>query len=193
MGQHNERDYTWDDLVSVIGDDFSGGEIVTADEVIAYTDVVRYCEPWEIGNAIYWDEDLAKKAGYRGVVVPWSSIKQTFSYSGRWRPGEPTRFNSSGAESTSRLGTYQPGGNFPPIPMPKTSQAVVTHMEIAYFEPVVVGDQLHSKGRKLTEVRPRQTKIGFGAFTTMVTEIYNQLDQLVARVHEGLFQYNTDS
>ena len=191
MAQSEQQDYTWDDLVAAIGRDFSGGEIVTADETISYTDVVRYCEPWEIGNPIYWDEASAKQAGYRGVVVPWSAIKQTFCYSGRWRPGQPTRFPSADPDYRASNGTYQPGGNFPPLPMPKTSQAVVTHMEIELFEPVVVGDRLHVKGRRLTEARPRQTKIGFGAFTTMEAEVYNQLDQLVVKVHEGLFQYNT--
>ena len=71
--------YTWDDLVAAVGQDFATGDEHIADETISYNDVVRYCEPWEISNPIHWDEEAAKQMGYRGVVVPWSAIKQTFS------------------------------------------------------------------------------------------------------------------
>ena len=192
MGNSKEEpDYTWDDLVAAIGTDFSTGEEHIADETISYTDVVRYCEPWEIGNPIYWDEASAKQAGYRGVVVPWSAIKQTFSYGGFWRPGEPTRFPTPDPAFWGDVGDNVPKAK--PLPKPKTIRGLVTHMEIEFFEPVVVGDRLHVKGRRLIDVRPRQTKLGFGAFTTMESEVYNQLEQLVARVRAGSYPHNPDT
>lgn len=184
----NEPHYTWDDLVAAVGQDFSDGEVIVADETISSTDVARYCEPWEIGCPIYWDEEVAKTYGYRGIVVPWSAIKQTFSHSGFWRPGDPARFTTSDPDFKAKFGRYTPQENG--LPIPQTDQELVTHMKLEFFEPVVVGDRLHVKGRKLVEATPKQTSIGFGAFITLEAEVYNQLDQLVARVGEGLFRYD---
>jgi hypothetical protein len=181
--------YTWDDTIAAIGQDFSGGTKRIADETIAYTDVVRYAEPWEIGNPIYWDESAAKKAGYRGVVVPWSAIKQTFTFRGGWRPGHPQRFLTSDVNLMSNKPTeLQEDGD--PIPMPPVTQIVVTDVEIEFFEPVIVGDHLTAKGGKLTNVRPRKTRLGEGAFLNKQHEIYNQRGELVARINQGDYYYN---
>ena len=181
--------YTWDDTIAAIGQDFSGGGKLVAQEVIAYNDVVRYCEPWEIGNPLYWDEKVAKQVGYRGVVVPWSAIKQTFSYGGYWRPGEPTRFrvqdnfNASFDTPPSPLQARE-------VPRPVTTQGFFTDMRIEFFEPVVVGDQLTKSGNKLVSVRPRKTAVGDGAFTSRESEWHNQRGELVARGAEGSYAYN---
>ena len=184
-----DEKYTWDDTVAAVGQDFAGGEEHVADETIAYNDVVRYNEVWEFGNLIYWDEETAKQAGYRGVVVPWSAIKQTFSYKGAWRPGEPTRFpQAMDKNQSTRFGSFWPEGK--EIPKPPTTQGVFTDMEVEFFEPVCVGDRLTPKGRKLTSVRPRKTRIGDGAFYVTETGIYNQRGELVARTWQGMYSYN---
>ena len=112
--------YTWEDTLAAIGQDFSGGEEQVADETISYTDMVRFCEPWEIGNPIYWDEAAAKQAGYRGVVVPWSAIKQTFAYNGFWRPGKPTHFPTQDPNAATPYPNMAPQGK--ELPKPPTSQ-----------------------------------------------------------------------
>ena len=183
--------YTWDDTIAAIGQDFSGGKERLADETIAYTDVVRFCEPWEIGNPIYWDEAAAKQAGYRGVVVPWSAIKQTFTFRGGWRPGEPTRFSTPDINEISRR-PMESQDETDTVPMPQITQIVVTDVEIEFFEPVIVGDRLTVKGDKLVTVRPRKTRIGEGAFINEQHEIYNQRGELVARVNQGDYYYNPE-
>ena len=74
--------------------------------------------------------------------------------------------------------------------MPPISHGLFTDMEIEFLEPVCVGDRLTLKGKKLISARPRQTKIGFGAFTLTETEIYHQLGELVARTRQGVYDYN---
>ena len=182
-----QKQYTWDDTIAAIGQDFSGGEEHTADEVIAYNDVVRYNEVWEFGNLLYWDEDVAKQAGYRGVVVPWSAIKQTFSYGRFWRPGQPTRFPTPDLHASQQGVSSAPQGI--EVPRPQTSTGVFTDMVIEFFEPVCVGDQITVKGNKLVNVRPRETRIGVGAFVNRENEFYNQRGELVARANQGGYSY----
>ena len=188
MAQEQKQQYTWDDTVAAVGKDFSGGKEHLADETISYNDVVRYCEPWEIGNLLYWDEAAAKQAGYRGVVVPWSAIRQTFSYGGAWRPGDPSRFPTPDLNASARFGAMQPEAE--PLPMPPTRQGVVTDIDMEFFEPVVVGDRVTVKGKKLISVRPRQTRIGVGGFYVTQSEYYSQQGDLVARVNFGMYSYN---
>ena len=182
-----EQQYSWDDAVAAIGKDFSGGKEQAGQEKIAYNDVVRYCEVWEFGNPLYWDEAAAKQAGYRGVVVPWSSIKQTFTYNGFWRPGEPTRFPTQDLDVSMSNPAREQGER---LPTPPTTTGVVTDVEIEFFESACVGDQLTVKGDKVVNVRPRQTRIGYGAFVNRANDIFNQRGELVARVNQGVYSYN---
>ena len=183
-----ERQYTWEDAVAAIGQDFGGDTDHVADEAIEVTAVVRYCEPWEISNPIYWDKAVAKQAGYKNIVAPWSGLRQTWSYKGFWRPGDTTRFPKEvSKDQTARLGSFRPAGK--PLPLPRTGQGIVTDLEIEFFEPACVGDRLNVKGLKLVNVRPRQTRVGYGAFYNTMSELYNQRGQLVARFNFGLYSY----
>ncbi len=180
--------YTWDDTVAAIGKDFSGGAVQVGQEKIDYATISRFCEPWEIGNPIYWYRDVAKQAGYRGVVAPWSSIKQTFTYSNLWRPGDPPRFSSNDPNADSRWAVV-PDKRRKEVPLPPHSNGLVTEVQIEFFEPACVGDRLTVKGDKVANVRVRETRIGFGAFVNRENEIFNQRGELVARVNQGNYAY----
>ena len=186
--RRGDAKYTWDDAVAAVGKDFSGGKNQVGQETIAYTDVVRFCEVWEFGNLLYWDGKVAKQAGYKGVVVPWSAIKQTFTSNNFWRPGEPTRFPTPDlhvmAQSPAQDEEEQ-------LPMPPTTQGIVTNMVIEFFEPVCVGDQITIKGNKVVSVRPRKTRIGDGAFIDRERGFYNQRGEMVARATQGGYSYNS--
>ena len=192
MMHRGDPKYTWEDTVAVVGKDFSRGKVRVAQETIEQTSVVRYCEVWEIGNPVYWQEDVAKQAGYKGVLAPWSSIKQTFTSNSFWRPGETSRFpvgTGINAMSTNASREEEAGDI---VPMPPITQNIVTDVEIEFFEPVCAGDKLTSKGNKLVNVRPRKTRIGIGAFINRVKDVYNQRGELVARSNEGLYSYNRE-
>ncbi len=190
MAQRGDARYTWDDTIAAIGQDFSGGKDRIAQETIEATSVARYCEVWEIGNPVYWYEDAAKQAGYRGVVAPWSSIQQTFTYNSFWRPGQPSRF-PVGTDINAMTSNATPlGEEEQSVPTPPTTQGIVTDIQIEFFEPVCVGDKIITRGSKLVSVRVRETRIGYGAFMNRETEFYNQSNQLVARMNRGGFSYN---
>ena len=191
MVPESSTDYTWEDAVAAVGLDLSGGEDMVADEVVEYTSVVRFCEPWEIGNPIHWDKRIARQAGYRNVVVPVSAVKQTFVFSGAWRPGQPTRFPvGMDKNAAARQASYLLQAR--PLPFPPTSQGFFTDAEIEFFEPVCVGDRLTVKGNKVISVRTRKTRVGYGAFYNRENLVYNQRGELVARANQGSYAYNPE-
>ena len=188
--QREGAGHTWDDTIAAIGKDFSGGRIRVAQETIDPSAISRYCEVWEIGSPIYWYENAAKQAGYKGVVAPWSSIQQTFTYNSFWRPGQPTRFPGDTHKDAGTSNATMPDEREEPLPKPPPSTGIVTDIQIEFFEPVCIGDNLTAKGSKLVNVRVRETRIGYGAFMNRENEIFNQRGELVARMNRGGFSYN---
>ena len=190
MARRGDPKYTWDDTVAAIGRDFSGGRVHVGQEKIDPSSVSRYCEVWEYGNLIYWDRRVAKGAGYKNVVVPWSSTYQTFTYDSFWRPGQPSRF-SPGTDKNAMTANVAPREEADEqVPMPPTTQGIITDIQIEFFEPLCIGDRLTAKGSKLVNVRVRETRIGYGAFMNRESEFYNQRGELVARINRGGFSYN---
>lgn len=190
MAQRGDASYTWDDTIAAIGKDLSRGRERLAQETIEYTSVSRYCEVWEIGNPLYWYEDVAKLAGYKGVLAAWSSLTQTFTNDNFWRPGQFTHFPSNLNINAGAANPAPPEEQDDPLPKPPTTNSVRTDMEIEYFEPVCVGDRLTVKGNKVVNVRPRETRIGVGAFVNWAIEVYNQRRELVVRFIRGSYMYN---
>ncbi len=191
MRMGNAR-YTWDDTVAAIGRDFSKGKVHTGQEKIDISSIVRYCEVWEYGNLIYWDKRVAKGAGYKNVVAPWSSIKQTFTSKGFWRPRDQSRFPAGTDVNAMTGSTTNEDDRGDEVPMPPVTQVIVTDVSIDFFEPVCAGDRLTAKGDRLANVRVRKTRIGYGGFINRENEIYNQRGELVARVNQGVYSYNPE-
>jgi len=186
--RRGDPNVTWDDTAKHIGEDFSGGIIMVADERVDKVMLSRYCEPAEIGNPTYWDEEVAKMAGYRSQVVPWSAVKEVPTYCGNWRPGQPTRFPlDAEVDYQSHLASRQPSGGNPPAP--PTNAGFFTDMTIEFFEPVCLGDRLTTMGRVLHHVTPRETRIGVGAFLGYTTSYFNQTGQLVAKATQGSYAF----
>jgi len=179
---------TWEDTARHIGTDYSGGIIMVADERVDKTMISRYCEPAEIGNLTYWDEEVARMAGYRHQVVPWAMVKEVPTYSGLWRPGQETRFPlDADVDFQSQLASRQPSAGGPPVP--PTNAGFFTDMTIEFFEPICVGDRITTMGRVLHHVTPRETRVGIGAFIGYTTSYFNQFGQMVARATQGSYSF----
>ena len=190
--QAQEKEYTWDDLLDAVGQDFSEGVVTEGDETVDRSSIRRYCEPLEIDCPLYYDDEVAKQHGYKGVIAPWSSYGSV-SGNALWKPGYGEIWDSTdpdhtisgpGARSRQREGP-QP----PPIPQPKTNAGFATDIEIEYFRPVYVGDRLSRRGRKLVSVIVRETRVGYGSFTVYESEVVNQRGELVAKMRNGGYQY----
>jgi len=188
-GRGGDPNVTWEDTAKHIGEDYSGGIIMVADERVDKVMLSRYCEPAEIGNLIYWDEEVARMAGYRSQVVPWAAVKEVPTYSGLWRPGQATRFPlDADIDFQSQLAARAPSDGGPPVP--PTNAGFFTDMSIEFFEPVCLGDRLTTMGRELHHVTPRETRVGIGAFVGYTTSYYNQRGEVVAKATQGGYSFN---
>ena len=180
----------WQPMIDAVGKDFGGGVEREAIDAVELGAVRKYLEPLEMDCPLYYDEAVAKEHGYRGVLVPQSGIA-TWLDGGVWRPGEGTRYPTADRNAAPHRDMTQGGGQ--PTerpPSPKTSQTFATDIEIEFFEPVVVGDRLTSRGDRLISCVPKETRVGRGAFIINEMEIHNQRGELVAKFRRGLYQYN---
>ena len=184
------KDHTWTDLESAIGQDFSGGEEVVAAEVVEWSGIRRYCEVLELGCPIHWDQHAAKANGYQDIVLPVSAVNSTYTNSGVWKPGDPTRW---GIKDVHAIAQREPARSGPALPIPPTIGSFATDIEIEYLQPVCVGDRLTRKGQKLVSVTLRETSVGYGAFLVFEGYIYNQRGEHVATQRNGSYRYNPHS
>ena len=188
MTEQQKNEYTWEDLVASIGQDFSGGLTLTGADPVERSMIRLFCEPIEMDCPLHHDDEVAKQHGYRGIIAPVSMINQTLTTPPIWQPGQPPRWNSTDADSRdypSAAGIYTV-----PLPKPPTTASFATDIEIEYFAPVYLGDVLTKKGRKLVSVNVQQTSVGFGAFMVFESEIHNQKGELVATQRNGQYSYN---
>ena len=182
---------TWADTAKHIGEDYSGGIIMVADERVDKVMISRYCEPAEIGNLNYWDEVVARQAGFRSQVVPWAAVKEVPTYMGNWRPGQDTRFPlDADKDFQSQLAARQPSAGGPPVP--PTNAGFFTDMIIDFYEPVCLGDRITTMGRVLHHVTPRKTRVGDGAFVGSTTSYFNLFSELVAQATQGGYSFIRD-
>ena len=187
MAQEQDREYTWDDLAAAIGQDFAAVDVPGVADEVEQGAIRKYCEPLEFDCPLHYDDEVARKYGYKGVLAPYSAIHQTFASVPIWRPGEPTRWPSADPDAFT---VREPANAPPPLPMPPTTASFVSDMEIEYLAPVYLGDRLRVQGNKLVAATPRKTSIGFGAFLIFEREVRNQRGELVAKVRNGSFRYN---
>ncbi|MES2258474.1 MAG: MaoC family dehydratase N-terminal domain-containing protein [Pseudomonadota bacterium] len=173
----------WQPTVDAVGTQFGGPEVRGADAIDASA-IRRYLEPLELDCALHYDEQVARDHGYDGIVAPCSSIL-TFTVAPFWQPGEVT-FTS--AERNAKPATQATAGLRAPMEPPTTGH-FATDIEIEYFVPAVVGDHLTRRGALLLACKPKETKVGRGAFLTWESEVVNQRGELVAKTRIGMFRY----
>ncbi len=178
----------WQPMIDAVGRDFSGGIKQQAVEEVERTGIRRYCEPLEFDCPLHYDDAVAKRHGYRGIVAPFSGITQTWINDGLWRPGDATLYPAADPNKNARHNIKR-RNDAPEPPQPPTSAAFATDIEIEYFEPVCVGDRLTASGRRLLSVLPKETSVGRGAFIQWEREVHNQRGELVAQIRNGGYNY----
>ena len=176
----------WLPTMQAVGQDFSGGVESTAVDMIELGAVRKFCEPVELDCPLHYDLDVAKQHGYRNVLAPVSGISQTWLNAGLWRPGFGSRYPQAHPHADI---PRERAGDAPEPPVPPTTAAFATDIEIEYFEPAVTGDRLTVRGRELISCVPRETRVGRGAFMVWQREIVNQGGQRVALLRSGGYSY----
>lgn len=179
----------WQPMIDAIGKDFKEGIRTPGADTVEKGAVRRFLEPLEFDSALHYDKSTAVGHGYSDIIAPYSSLL-TWTLPPHWKPGTKT--------FTSAERNAQPDQN--PLAdietgdiAPETSGFFATDIEIDYIKPIVVGDRLMRVGEVLLSCLPKETQVGRGAFMTWESEIYNQVDELIAKVRIGTYSYNAHS
>lgn len=176
----------WQPMVDAVGRDFGARLPEVWGEPIEAGAVARYLEPLELASPIHHDAAVARSLGYRDIVVPYTAL-MTFSLPLMWRPGDAPLFDKDGRDAMparNPLGGARCGLE-PPI-----TNSFATGWDTDFLQPAVVGDRIRRRGLLLQGCRPKQTRVGRGAFINWQSEIINDRHELLARLRTTLFLYN---
>ena len=171
-------------MIARIGEDFGDGVANQAADRLERSLVRLYNEPLEFDCPLFYDDDVARAHGYRGIIAPYSGLAAWTSV-GVWNYGDDPVYISA-----ERNFQPHPRTSVLPRNLPIAFNAGFgTEIEYEYHEPFVVGDWLSIRGKVLVSVTPRQTRVGRGAFTVWQSEVTNQAGNHIATSRLGLYLY----
>lgn len=176
----------WQPMVDAVGRDFGEGREEVWGETIEASMVRRYIEPLELDCAIHSDAQAAREAGYADIVVPCSALA-CFAMPLLWRPGDAPLFDDAARDAQPARGHI--GGVTFGLE-PPTTHFFGADASADFLLPVVVGDRLCRRGALLLACKPRETRVGRGAFISWQMEVINQRRERVALMRTTFFRYN---
>lgn len=188
MAEPPEPDWmrAWDDMIALVGTDLSDGRIRWGADVIEPGTVRRFAEPLELDSPIHHDEATAREHGYEGLVVPYTSLLP-YTLPAMWKPGTPTLFTDDDRDAQP---ARSPINNADPGPAPRTRGYFATDIEIDFLRPVIAGERLGTRGRRLLSCTPKETSVGRGAFSTFESDIVSDRGDVVVRMRTGTYAYD---
>jgi hypothetical protein len=179
----------WKEAVDSVGREFRVWDLVAADVVDAST-IRKYCEGLELSSPIHYDDETARRYGYRGIVAPLSAVTQVLVDPGIWRPGDAPLWVEDAPDAQpvqSGIGRWIRDH----LPGPQTDYLVMTDVEVTAHGDVCVGDRLTMQGQTLLACTPKETSLGRGAFMTIESSCFAQTGVRVASVRRSLFRYQS--
>ncbi len=177
----------WQPLVDAVGTDFSPTAKSVAVDEIEKGAIRKYVEPLEMDCPIFLDEEAAKAHGYDGIPAPTSGISQTWIATDIWVPAADPAWPTNDRDAPPPRSAAPEGVIAQPVP--PTTAAFATDIEIEYHQDAYVGDRLTSSGNRLISCLPKQTSVGRGAFQIFESYVHNQDGELIATVRRGLYSY----
>ncbi|MFW3895185.1 FAS1-like dehydratase domain-containing protein [Pseudomonas bharatica] len=174
----------WLPLQAKIGQSFGGEEVEWGADPVEQGAVRRFLEPLEFDCQLHTDVEMAKAHGHTNLVAPSSSLL-SFAMPALWTPGRSV-FVSEQRDAQIAGPAIRP---LLPEEAPYCEGYFATDIEMDYLRPVLVGEHLGKRGRKLVGCSVKETKVGRGAFVTFESEIVTRQLEVVARVRTTLFFY----
>jgi hypothetical protein len=167
---------TWEETESFLGKEI--GKCEGADAVEKGT-IRRWLEPKEFDCPIHYDEEAAKSAGYDGIVAP-ATMAVTYGIPPYWKPGDPLARPEDEPKGIPLPVIFD-------VPAPCTL-SFATDIEIEFFEPMYIGDQLTCTCR-LTDINHKELRVGKGAFLSQENTYKNQRGEVVAVMNLVIFRF----
>lgn len=176
----------WQPLVDAVGREFGDGTVAFGADAVEVGAIRRYLEPLEIDSPLHYDADAARAHGYPDVIAPYTAV-MPFSVPAMWQPGEPTLYDDPGHDAQPARSPI----NNQDMPLgPPTTGFFATDVEIDFVRPLVVGERVGRRGRRLVSCAPKETSMGRGAFLTWQAELVTDGGDIVGYVRTGSYAYN---
>lgn len=175
----------WGGMTAAVGRDFSDGAVTYGADPVAVSDIRRFLEPLEFDCPLHYDREAAQAAGFADVTLPYTAV-MTWSIPAMWSPGDPPLFDD---DSRDAQPARSPINNADPGPAPPTSGFFATDLEMDFLRPVVAGERVARRGRKLLSCTPKETSVGRGAFLNWESEFTNGRGEVIARMRTGTYAY----
>jgi hypothetical protein len=174
----------WQEVVDAVGRDFADGDVVWGADPVEPGAIRRWLEPLEFDCGLHTDPATAAAHGHRAVTLPYVAVVGA-SLPPAWRPGE-VLFDSADRDAQPVHSAI----NNQDMPLgPRTTGFIGTDMELDFLRPVLAGERVGRRGRRLVSCRPKETRLGRGAFMTWETDIVTTEGEVVARSRTGVFAY----
>ena len=172
----------WSQVADRVGEASGDGSITWAVDRVERGAVRRYLEPLEFDCALHYSTDVAQAHGYADVIAPYTSV---FSFSGgaQWEPGTvafPSADRNAGPQRSVIDADEYPEG---------ATGLFATDFEVTYNRPLVVGERVGGRGRVITDVSLKQTRVGRGAFVKFESTLVDEAEEPVVTLRTGLFVY----
>ena len=170
------RDGTWEDAERCVGRElarYAGADDVTVGDIRRRLEVLAWDCP------LHYDEETARRHGYRTVVAP-ATMLMTWAMPAYWVPGDP--------RPTLDDGTLVPRYPFTQIPAPGEFM-FATESETEYLEPVYPGDRI-SASSVLRSLTRKRTSVGDGAFFLIETTYTKQSGEVAGVERLTVFRYS---
>lgn len=175
---------SWQATIDAIGQELSDGSITWGPDVVEAGAVRRYLEPLEFDCALHYDRAVAREHGYSDIIAPYTAMF-TFTISALWSPGEHP-FNSAERNAQPTITSLRP--QLPPQAPPITGY-FATDFETDFLREIVVGERLGRRGYRLVGCKPKETKVGRGAFMTFESDVVSSNGDVVARTRSTIYCY----
>jgi hypothetical protein len=174
----------WQPVIDAVGKDFANGEVTWGADPVERGAIRRYLEPLELDCALHTDPEVARAAGFADVTMPYTGAI-AWTLPAVWRPGE-TLFDSDDRNAQPVRSSI----NNEDMPLgPRTTGFFGTDIAVDFLRPVVAGERLGRRGRRLVSCSPKETSVGRGAFMSWESEIVTAADEVVARIRIGTYAY----
>jgi hypothetical protein len=174
----------WQGVIDAIGQDFGDGATLWGPDVVEAGAVRRYLEPLEFDCALHCDRDVAREHGYDDIIAPYTS-GMAFTLQALWSPGQHI-FTNAERNAQPHVAALRP--NLPPQAPPITGY-FAADMEIDFLREVTVGERLGRRGNRLVGCKPKETRVGRGAFLTFESEMVSSNGDVVARTRSSIYCY----
>ena len=140
----------------------------------------RWCEPKQFDCPLHHDEQVARDAGYQGVIAP-STMALTYGLGAYWQSGdEPERLGDAPRQIPIPV--------IFDVPAPCTL-SFATSVTAEFLQPMHIGDRLTITSR-LASLTRKSLSVGDGAFFQQEDTYTNQQGDKVAVVLLDIFRFS---